>query len=275
MRLLLLQSALMLVTSIVGAQNFKEIDKVSSVFHYDYSYLEERGNRDTEKNHQMVLEVGNSFSKFQSINKAFADSLLRIYANEPPAVAFSKIYSQISGLKVPALLNYVVIKDYTSNNSTTFIGKTMGVTTLYKVEEPIGFNWAIEPSRDTTILDIHCLMARVKYAGRDYIAWFAPKIPINDGPYKFSGLPGLIIKLYDTENEHVFTLIGTTKPSPKAMYIITDKTINTNSRGFTRAFEASKSGYIDKMNGLTFSNEETKIRAISKILNRNNLIEQF
>jgi len=36
--------------------------------------------------------------------------------------------------------------------------------------------------------------------GRHWIAWFAPSIPISEGPYKFSGLPGLIIKLSDSNN---------------------------------------------------------------------------
>ena len=275
MRLLLLQLVLLLITSIVSAQNVKEIDKVSNVFYYDYSYLHERGNRATEKNHLMVLEVGDSFSKFQSVNKAFADSLLALYANEPPSVAFSRIWPQISGSPVPIGLNYLVIKEYASVNKTTFIGKTIVASTLYKVEESVEQNWEIEPTRDTTILNIYCLMARAKYAGRNYIAWFAPDIPINDGPYKFSGLPGLIIKLHDNQNEHVFTLNGTTKPSPKPMYITTEKCISTNSKGFTRAFEASKSEFIDQLDNGTFSSEEMKFKAIGRILNLNNLIEQF
>ena len=51
-----------------------------------------------------------------------------------------------------------------------------------------------------------CTKATTSYGGRDFIAWFAPEIPIADGPYIFSGLPGLIIKLYDTRNHYVFAL---------------------------------------------------------------------
>lgn len=273
---LLFQLTLLLVTSIVGAQNVKEIDKVSHIFYYDYSYLHERGNSATEKNHQMLLEVGNSFSKFQSVNKAFADSLFALYANEPPSVAVSKIMPQVSGSPVPILLNYVVVKEYASVNKTIFIGKTMEASTLFKVEESVEISWEIDPTRDSTILgNIHCIMARTTYAGRDYIAWFAPEIPINDGPYKFSGLPGLIVKLYDTQREHVFSLNGMVKPSPKPMYVTTEKCINVSSRGFSRAFEASKSDLIDQLDNFTFSNEEMKIRAIGRVVNLNNLVEQF
>ena len=31
--------------------------------------------------------------------------------------------------------------------------------------------------------------------GRKWTAWFSPEIPIQDGPYKFRGLPGLIVKI--------------------------------------------------------------------------------
>lgn len=48
--------------------------------------------------------------------------------------------------------------------------------------------------------------ATTHFAGRDYEAWFTLEIPISDGPYIFSGLPGLIIALNDTENQYQFTL---------------------------------------------------------------------
>lgn len=275
MKFLLLQLALLLFTCIAGAQNVKKIDNISNAFYYDYFYLNEQGNRATETNQQMVLEVGESFSKFQSLNKAFADSLIALYANEPPSVVLSKVMPQISSSPVPILLNYVVIKEYAAVNKATFIGKTLDSSSLFKVEETIEFDWQIEPTRDTSILDIQCIMATTRYAGRDYIAWFSPDIPINDGPYKFSGLPGLIIKLHDTLNEHVFTFNGVAKPRQKPMYLTTQKTSSTNSKGFARAFEASKSDFLDELDNGTFSSEEMKVRAIGRVINLNNLIEQF
>jgi GLPGLI family protein len=38
------------------------------------------------------------------------------------------------------------------------------------------------------------------------IAWFAEKIPFNDGPYKFKGLPGLILEIEDSKENHIFLL---------------------------------------------------------------------
>jgi GLPGLI family protein len=47
--------------------------------------------------------------------------------------------------------------------------------------------------------------ATVNYAGRDWSAWYNPDIPITVGPYKFHGLPGLVMMLKDREN--VFSFI--------------------------------------------------------------------
>lgn len=41
--------------------------------------------------------------------------------------------------------------------------------------------------------------AFTNFRGRIFTAYYDPKIPINDGPFKFGGLPGLIIKLYDND----------------------------------------------------------------------------
>ncbi len=48
--------------------------------------------------------------------------------------------------------------------------------------------------------------AQTHFAGRDYTAWFSPEIPISDGPYKFNGLPGLIVEIHDKKENYVFRL---------------------------------------------------------------------
>ncbi|PKP22106.1 MAG: GLPGLI family protein, partial [Bacteroidetes bacterium HGW-Bacteroidetes-22] len=50
--------------------------------------------------------------------------------------------------------------------------------------------------------------------GRDYIAWFAPDLPISEGPYKFSGLPGLILEVTDTHSNFHFQCTGIRKINP-------------------------------------------------------------
>ena len=40
------------------------------------------------------------------------------------------------------------------------------------------------------------------------MAWFTSEIPISEGPWKFHGLPGLIVKLHDTKRHYEFELVS-------------------------------------------------------------------
>ena len=59
-----------------------------------------------------------------------------------------------------------------------------------------------------TILEHRCQKATCHWRGRDYVAWFAPDIPIKRGPWRFNGLPGLILKLYDTGRFYTFEAVS-------------------------------------------------------------------
>lgn len=49
------------------------------------------------------------------------------------------------------------------------------------------------------ILGYECEEASANWRGRSYLAYFTPDIPINDGPFKFDGLPGLILEIVSTD----------------------------------------------------------------------------
>lgn len=53
--------------------------------------------------------------------------------------------------------------------------------------------------------------AETTFGGRKWIAWFTEDIPIYDGPYKFYGLPGLILKVSDSEKNFIFEAKAVTK----------------------------------------------------------------
>lgn len=68
--------------------------------------------------------------------------------------------------------------------------------------------WEVVADSTRTILGYECAMARSAYHGRDWTAWFAPEIPVQDGPWKFTGLPGLILMATESEGMHSFTANG-------------------------------------------------------------------
>jgi len=72
---------------------------------------------------------------------------------------------------------------------------------FYTVKEPkIKLNWTLQ--RETkTILNFKCNSAKVKFNNKEYIAYYTTEIPINGGPWKYRGLPGLILELKSLDNK--------------------------------------------------------------------------
>lgn len=78
-----------------------------------------------------------------------------------------------------------------------------------------------------TVLEHSCQKATCHWRGRDFVAWFAKDIPIRRGPWKFNGLPGLILKLYDTDRFYTFEAVNL-KNSNEPMMLYDFKSMTSN-----------------------------------------------
>lgn len=78
-----------------------------------------------------------------------------------------------------------------------------------------------------TVLEHRCQKATCHWRGRDFVAWFAKDIPIRRGPWKFNGLPGLILKLYDTDRFYTFEAVNL-KNSNEPMMLYDFKSMTPN-----------------------------------------------
>lgn len=81
---------------------------------------------------------------------------------------------------------------------------------LFVVKNNCKINWKIDSAKDK-FLGYSIQKATTEFGGRRWTAWFSTEIPIQDGPYKFSGLPGLILKITDAENEFIYEMKSITK----------------------------------------------------------------
>lgn len=80
-----------------------------------------------------------------------------------------------------------------------------GFKSSYWVKDQIVFDWIM--TNETKESDGYVMQkATTTFRGRDYVAWFTKEIPIPMGPYKFYGLPGLIMEIYDTDNIYHWTI---------------------------------------------------------------------
>jgi GLPGLI family protein len=239
-----------------------------------YQFYDEHKNPNSLKAQEMVLEIGEKCSKFYSTYRQYTDSLFMLNAKVPSNATFSNVRSKTANTSSNLFSSYYVYKNYPEPNKTLFTAWDMKVN-HYKVVEEIDFEWQIDNNAKATILGMTCVKATCGFAGRNYEAWFTTEIPISDGPYKFRGLPGLIVRLTDSDKEHVFELLEIKKTKNIPMYFVDRKYINTNAKGYVTGLEASKASHIDQLNGLDYSDESMRSRAISNVQKRNNFIERF
>ena len=120
--------------------------------------------------------------------------------------------------------------------------------------------WEIKDSTKT-ILDYPCQMAVCDFRGREWTAWFTTDIPVSDGPWKFSGLPGLIMEAYDKGNQYVFTIVGLQKVEDEPIffsetYVGSKRFDKSNRIDFLKAkkrYLMNMGGYIEMETGIDLS----------------------
>lgn len=71
--------------------------------------------------------------------------------------------------------------------------------------EKYDIKWKILP-KYKTINGSNCQMATTEKYGRNWTAYFSQDYSFPYGPYKFSGLPGLIMEIFDNKDDYHFTV---------------------------------------------------------------------
>ena len=170
-------------------------------FIYDYAFALDPDSTSTFQHEQMMLDVTKNASKFYSYTVYHSDSLMRVdLENQLRATGSINVRSDMRKGKV----RYSVLKTY-PDYQVDFLNRIFADS--YSVREDRKLNWRILPDKEK-IGEWEGQKAETDFAGRKWTAWFAQEIPIQDGPYKFYGLPGLIVKLEDQTKTHNFELKG-------------------------------------------------------------------
>ena len=165
-----------------------------------------------------VLEIGENMTKYYSYIIYRSDSLISEMGRKNPKSGSPRsMFGKENNIR-PCWS--VCFKDYKTGSFTEYFRAPLRIKN-YQYSEPfVNFNWTIY--EDTlTVCGYLCQKAECDFRGRTYMAWFSTEIPINEGPWKFGGLPGLILKIYDKDKKFVFECTGVSnekKPIKKYNY---------------------------------------------------------
>lgn len=169
-------------------------------FVYQVTMKPDAENKTDVKTENAYLDISPEKSVFYSENRIKRDSIMQ-KAFQGGGGRGSINRDQMEGLRTN--ISYSIEKDKT--NQKTYFKDRIG-RDLYSYEEDRPLNWKIE-SETRKIGEYKVQKAETDFGGRKWTAWFTTDLPYQDGPYKFGGLPGLIVKVEDDKGDYSFDLM--------------------------------------------------------------------
>ncbi len=113
--------------------------------------------------------------------------------------------------------DYYLVKDFQKNK--VIFSNDVFKNKKFCVEDSLHpMKWKMSDSTKV-ILKQHCLSATTEFRGRTYVAFFTPDIAVNNGPWKFGGLPGLILEVFSTDGDYHFRATKLIKNAKKPIDI--------------------------------------------------------
>lgn len=246
-----LSALFLFVGLMLSAQNNRVI--------YEYRFAPDSTKTDSLKTEWMYLDINKKGSKFYSKASFESDSIVQESIKKQLASGTRNV--SVSRQRQGGEINYEVEKTYPDYK--TYLIASVG-NDAYKVLEDRKINWKIAPEKKK-LGEFIVQKATAEFAGRSWIAWFTADVPIQDGPYKFSGLPGLIVEIYDHTGTHKMELKGLKK-------ITETKTEELNTQGkdipFTRKkpIDINRQQYVKQLKQF----ENDPVQSMREILSRPN-----
>lgn len=274
MKKLLMLFAFVLLALNISAQWWKPqhhlYDTVEYVVMYELTLREDTTHLEYSRTDDYMLSIGknNIISSFRGYNSYRRDMERKKLGDE--GVLLEQMQTgQYHSKYLPSVHKFDIFKEYEKRIVTTI--DHIFSYGMYEYEEPFdSFNWQITSETDT-IHDYVCQKAICDFGGRTWEAWFTMEIPISDGPYKFCGLPGLIINIADTQDHYSYKFLSIEKPSePMIIYEVVEDRVKTTKKEF---FKLQNRNKISHSISAMSSNDKAVQRAIEYEKSKNNPIE--
>lgn len=165
-----------------------------------YDYIELSPECNLEETYQMTLQVGDKFSYYRDY-KLYAIDYLTLKEQRNLTI------NDLLAISTRSRLNIEVFRNNGSSDFETQINLP-GMN--LKHYETINIDWQLENDESEEFCGYLCKKATAQFKGKNWTAWYTEDIPADLGPWKLSGLPGLILYAYDNDNLHTFKATGIT-----------------------------------------------------------------
>ena len=205
-------------------QKYEVLDSAKYVFAYQLTFIPDTTKLSETETNKLLLQIGDKISKFASVDFYMERELEK-------QIKEMGLEKKGTGLLVrgTGVAGTEIYKDLNAKKETVTT-RIFGIGDVYVYEEDMAnLKWNISPET-ATILSYTCMKATTQFLGRTYEAWFAMDIPINNGPWKFGGLPGLILKIADTKGHYNFECMGIKELETKEPIIKSDAVYVNKSR---------------------------------------------
>ncbi len=245
----------------------KNLEQVELIATYNLTFQQDSLNPYHLLEEEMLLFLGKTQSIFLSKNNYLSTDLFKNLKTEADLQAVLLT----PDLQPPlSRFRYQIFKNYPRGNISVI---DYVLPDFFKYQERLPLlKWTIS-GETSTIKGYQIQKATTSFGGRNWIAWFAPEIPYSDGPYKFSGLPGLILKLHDTRNHYLFELVSIEEPEEiQAIEFPDRRYVETTKKDFFRAREAFRHDIISRAAEAGLDNHTQQVAA-ENMRRRNNPIE--
>lgn len=211
-------------------------------FFYELTFKPKKEKPETEKV-MTSLDITKDKSIYQDFTVPAQDSIIKM---EIEAMEKSGTWKDMSkSIKMPKF-SFKIYKTY-PDMTVSYMDRIS--TKLFKYDDPVTFNWKILPDKEK-IGAYNTQKATTEFGGRKWIAWFSTELPFQDGPYKFHGLPGLIVKIEDDEKNYSWTLQGNKNvenweefsfaEKANTKYGMSNTAVATTKEKFTKSYENFK-----------------------------------
>lgn len=184
-----------------------QAQETANRFFYELTYKPKKDSAKVEKV-MMILDITKDKSIYRDYTMVAQDSLMKIQVEQ---MQKSGVFKDISKMVTMPKFSEKVYKfypemkvQYVERISSGFTPMNIGYNDETKM------NWKITDEK-AKIGSYNTQKATADFGGRKWNAWFTSDIPLQDGPYKFHGLPGLIVKIEDDGQNYSWELKGNKK----------------------------------------------------------------